>query len=67
MESGNITKAATFKSFLNLCYKNTINFFCWQCFLIFFMTQISTDDFRGLPKNMNCAFPLKFLQIVKHN
>ena len=50
MEGGNITKAATFKSFLNLCYKNTINFFCWQCFLIFFMTQISTDDFGVYPK-----------------
>ena len=27
MEVGNITKAATFKSFLHLSYKNTITFF----------------------------------------
>ena len=35
IEAGNITKAATFKSFLHLSYKNTQLHFLWQCFLIF--------------------------------
>ena len=35
MEAGNITKAATFKSFLHLNYQNTQLLFLWQCFLIF--------------------------------
>ena len=35
IEVGNITKAATFKSFLHLSYKNTQILFLWQCFLIF--------------------------------
>ena len=55
MEVENITKAATFKSFLYLNYKNTQ----LQCFLTFFMRQTLTDDFWGLHKNMNCAFPLR--------
>ena len=33
--SGNITKAATFKSFLHLSYKNTQLLFLGQYFLIF--------------------------------
>ena len=35
VEVENITKAATFNSFLHLSYKNTITFL-WQLFLIFF-------------------------------
>ena len=31
----NITKEATFKSFLHLSYQNTKLLFLWQCFLIF--------------------------------
>ena len=44
MEIGNVTKGATFKKFLHLCYKST-HFFL-------------TDDFWGLQENKNCAFPL---------
>ena len=43
MEIGNITKAATFKS-----YKNTINFFCDSAFAIIFMRQTLTDNFWGV-------------------
>ena len=57
MEVGNITKAATFKSFFHLSYKNTQLLFFATVF--FDMRQTLTDDFRGLHKNMNCAFPLK--------
>ena len=35
IEVENITKAATFNSFLHLSYKNTQLLFLWQCFLIF--------------------------------
>ena len=55
MEIGNVTKAATFKSFLHLIYENTQLPFLGQCFLILTLT----DDFWGLHKNMNCTFPLK--------
>ena len=34
IEVGNITKAATFKSFLHLSHKNTQLIFLWQSFLI---------------------------------
>ena len=59
MEVGNITKAATFKSFLLLSSKNTITFFMPVVFNIF-MRQ-TTNDFWGLHKNMNCALPLNKL------
>ena len=67
MEIDNVTKAATFKSFLHQSYKNTQLLFLWQCFLSIFMRQTSTDDFWGLHKNMNCAFPLSYLAIHIHN
>ena len=51
MKVGNITKAATFKSFLHLSYKNTqLLFFVIVVFNIF-MRQTLTDDFWGLHKN----------------
>ena len=58
MEVGNIKEAATFKSFLHLSYKNTIIFLCVSVLYNIFMRQTLTDDFWGLHKNMNCAFPL---------
>ena len=62
MEMGNVTKATTFKSFLHQSYKKTYTYFLvWQCFLIIFMRKALTDDFWGLYKNKNCAFPLKFI------
>ena len=70
MEVGNITKAATFKIFLHLklqkytimlSYKNT-RFFVTVLFNIF-MRQALTDDFWVLHKNVNCAFPLTFLDL----
>ena len=58
MEVGNVTEAATFKSFLHLSYKNT-KLLCFVTVLFnIFMRQTLTDDFWGLHKNMNCAFPL---------
>ena len=54
MEIGNVTKAATFKSFLHQYYKSTQLTFLWQCFLIVLMKQTLTDDFGGLHKNKNC-------------
>ena len=57
IEFRNITKAETFKSFLHLSYKKTVTFFV-AAFFNFFMKQTLTDDFGGLHKNVNCAFPL---------
>ena len=57
MEIGNITQVATFKSFLHRSYKNTRLLFCEALFQIF-MGQTLTDNFWGLHKKMNCAFPL---------
>ena len=57
MEVGIITKAATFKSFLHLSYKNTVTFFMAVFFNIF-MRQTLTDTFWVLHRNINCAFPL---------
>ena len=54
----NITKAATFKSFLHKSYKkHKITFFVTVLFN-FFIRQTLTDDFWGLHENMNCMFPL---------
>ena len=58
MEVGNITKAANFKSSLHLGYKNTQILFLWTVLFNTVMRQTLTDDFGGLHKNMNCAFPL---------
>ena len=61
MEAGNITKAATFKSFLRLSYKNTKLLYFMTVIFNIFMRQILTDDFWGLHKNTNCAFPLRLI------
>ena len=58
MKVGNITKAATFKSFFHLSYKNTQLLFFVTVLLNIFMRQTWTNDFLGLHKNMNCTFPL---------
>ena len=58
MEVGNITKAATFKSFLHLSYKNTQLLFFVTVLFNIFMRQTLTKDFWGLHKIINCAFPL---------
>ena len=58
MEVGNITKAATFISFLPLSYKNIQLLFFVTVLFDIFMRQTLTDDFCGLHKIMNCAFPL---------
>ena len=62
MEVGNITKAAAFKSFLHQSYKNTQILFLTVLFN-FFMRQTLTNDFWGLHKNINCAFPLGRISI----
>ena len=58
MEVGNITKAAIFKNFFHLSFKNTQSLFLWPVLFNIFIRQALTDDFLGLHKNMNCAFPL---------
>ena len=72
MEIGNVTKAATFKTFLHQSYKNRqLSFFVTVLFtyLLIFMRQTLTDKFWGLHKNKNCAFPLRttifFLSLEK--
>ena len=67
MEVGNITKAANFKSFLHLSYKNIKLLYFVTVLFNIFMRQTLIDDFWGLHKNMNCAFPLKILQISQEN
>ena len=64
MEVGNITKAATFKSFLRLSYKKVkLLYFVIVVFSIF-MRQTLTDDFWWLHKNISCMFP--FTLKLKH-
>ena len=66
MKVGNITKAVTFKSFLLLSQKkqkqnknkNAITFFVT---VLFNILMKKNNDFWGLHKNMNCAFPLRRL------
>ena len=60
MEVGSITKAANFKGFLHLSYKNTKLLFFVTVFFKIFMRK-TTDHFWGLHKNMNCGFLLKIL------
>ena len=62
MEVGNITKAAIFKSFLYVSYKNSA--FLRTVLFNIFMRQTLTDDFGGLHRNMNCAFPLKVFELL---
>ena len=58
MEVGNITKGATFKSFLHLSYKNIELLFLWTALFNIFTRQTLPDGFWLLHKNMNCMFPL---------
>ena len=58
MEIGKDSKAAIFKSSLHKVIKAHNYFFCDCAFLIFFMIQTLTDNFWGLHKNKNCAFPV---------
>ena len=48
--SCNITKAAIFKSFLHLNYKNTQLLFQWTVLFNIFMRQILTNNFWGYTK-----------------
>ena len=45
MEVRNILKAATFKSFPHLSYKNSQSPFLWKVLFNTFMRQTSKDDF----------------------
>ena len=61
MAVGNIKKAASFKSFLHLSYKNAkLPFFATVLFNTF-MRQTLTNDFWELQKNVNRGFPLILL------
>ena len=64
MEVGNIAEAAILKNFLHESHKNTQLLFLWQYFLLFFLRKKITNDFWGLHKNMNCAFPLKIYKEI---
>ena len=61
IEVRNITKAATFKSFLHLSYKNTQLLYFVTVLFNIFMRQTLTDDIWELHKNMKCALPLSRL------
>ena len=50
MEVGNITKAAAFKSFLHLSYKNTQILFFVTVLFNFFVRQTLTNDFWAFTK-----------------
>ena len=65
MEVGNITKAATSESFLHLSYKIIQLLFFVTVLFNIFMRQTLTDDFWGLDKTMNCAFPLKSQKLLR--
>ena len=58
MEVGDITKA------LHLSYKNTQLLFFVTVLFNIFMRQTLTNDFWGLHKIMNCAFPLMRLFLL---
>ena len=58
MEVRNIKKAATFKSFPHLSYKNTQLLFFVAVLFNISMRQKLTECFWGLQKNMNYEFPL---------
>ena len=58
MKVENIAKAAAFKSFLDLSYKNTQLLFFMTVLFNIFIKQTLTNDFWRLDKNKNCAFPL---------
>ena len=53
-----LQKLLLLKVFSTKFIKTHNYFLLWQCFLIIFMRQTLTDDFWGLHKNKNCAFPL---------
>ena len=48
----------------SLNYKNIQLLFLWQCFFNIFMRQTLDDDFGGLHKDMNYAFPLSFDELL---
>ena len=58
MENENVTKAATFKSFLHQVIKTQNYFFPIVLFNYFQETNINTNNFGGLHTNKNCMFPL---------
>ena len=59
MAIGNVSKAATFKSFLHQSYKNKQLLFFVTVIFTYFMRQTLTNNFLELHKNKNCAFPLR--------
>ena len=67
MEVENITKVPTFNSFLHLSYKNTYLLYLRQCFLIFLMRNILTDDFLGLHKKYELYVSFKYIFSTKKN
>ena len=65
MQVGNITKAATFKSFLRLSYKNTINFFVTVLFNIFHEANINQWFFGFAQKyELRVFFKIQFLSKI---
>ena len=67
MEVENITKTATFKSFLLLSYKNTQFHFLQIVLFNIFVIQTLTDDFWGLTQKfeLRVSFNISFNFINK--
>ena len=67
MEVENITKTATFKSFLLLSYKNTQFLFLQIVLFNIFVIQTLTDDFWGLTQKfeLRVSFNISFNFINK--
>ena len=67
MEVENITKTATFKSFLLLSYKNTQFLFLQIVLFNIFVIQTLTDDFWGLTQKfeLRVSFNISFNVINK--
>ena len=67
MEVENITKTATFKSFLLLSYKNIQLLFLQIVLFNIFMIQTLTDDFWGLTQKfeLRVSFNISFNFINK--
>ena len=64
MEVGNTTKAAIFKRFLHLSYKNTQLIFFVTVFFNIFIRQTLTKDCWALHKNTNCVFHLNRFSVI---
>ena len=66
MEVGIITKAATFKGFFHLSYKNAQLLFLLECFLIFSWGKHYWIIFRGYTYELRVSF-IRWLPMLHDN